>query len=1828
MSRWSVDNKTLMTMADPPGWTHLLLESGQLDNLQTPLRGSARLKFTCLSVSAKFIALGSNTGNVYIFDRNTLKHLQVVFPEVDPSAVNVVALCPNEKLVAFSTLNGHVVVMEMNIDRRARPERLKLVTEHVRTTVTCIQWEHSGGKIYVADVTGKVSMSVVPKVKNLVEMPVNVIMRLESSVIQMDWSDNKLLVSTMTRAYWCDTIKQQYSPVGKKPREGEYGGCFYKLSKTSFPMMYCARPSSRVWEVDYEGNVLSTHQFKHLLAIPPIKVIDMNETEWVTTPASEWAGQGINLPRLKMLGSQYLVSWRNNRVYILNPVKVKVILWTELGTGIKDLCTVKSDMYLFLTSGEVRRIQMFSVSQVVSILQKKNVTLAADICCKFQEVLLQGKWRKHLSMERLQVLQQQIKGTDLEQVYNNFMVEIIKKESADYSDDDGSSESNRSRSSSSASVQSYNRIMSTFRRESTEEDILNGVATVTDGDIDNTDVSTTNLPPDNESFVQKDEIQHDNGASNNCPSDTEIVQEQQNISEEIHIGKPQTRSRSQGSDEDMLDKHVVKVGDKDEICDGNLDSTCDLDPSCDLGIDIDRDRNGETSSEIKRVFLHADNNHDDVATPPTGDDIDGIVQVESHKIQQNDEDLAPVVAKSPSMEASTSLGRGKTKRRVKTVDLGIPSKGNKNKLVQKDSLLKKAVSLDIYKDDIFAEETGDLITNPTQNVVESETTPLSDVKLSSSGSRSSHSVTTEGDLNPVLVSSSKPLNNGTLSNGRKPDGMIKVKSESDIASSLMSAHSAPQKNTGDRRHSTLNGSSEGKEAEFSNSYDSKQAEFSNSYERKHADLTSSFDSSSLGSSPSQSPLSQSWEGPTGNSHTAGSSPKVSLSSMKDSLQSKFTVTKRKLLKTIKEKTSLSKSPSNDDLSTMNVLSKSLSSEDLLTMDSVPNKGKLGFGSIVENSSEQEEKPELKPLVDLSELMTKTETTLKALQDTDVVLNAVAVKDTLTSWVVELNRTLHVLHTELYTDRLAKISTDSTTLGEVQHKSLDRKSLGVVKEEELQEEGKETLDPYSADRWTECWSNTESGGQTTGQSLNSDTCFVDTSGQHEKVTDQIMQSPGKPCSEVCLAELAYQVSDSIHCNDPFNMPDDLFHNVADLALACFMAGCYGDVSVHSKPSTTKNCIDNNKDIPSDSLRTKDDMFMQQSREENSKVCDNGLLSNTPRQPTSFQDLGHSIDKDLSVRGQDSPVEDIFTFMQNYCFLLDFRRIQENIHTYQGNLFQFWCTYVRCLHEFYKNDTFFVKLMNKEVHYAVDILRTGNYSAEKVLSYVIKLFEENRDQALEVCHDSPHIQPLDVYFMCQYHSQSVSQCFSPFMYARVSDVMTTNRYSDSVYGHPLVRLKWLEMLLVENKPATELTLKDNVPRPGSHLANWNKTEFILHVLNSAADDTERKEFLGLVQSSGFWIGYLRLLQQLQSRKEVLATVILLGDIDLFGNKHNYMPQTEQEWTFVVQTLHKQYQSRWSGVRTRVLLKGQQVGKGDVSKENCDDVVDQMDNSVNFSLPKGNVSKDNCDDLSYLKNGGNVPKDNFENQDLEVSKNLTEFAADTRNGRSSGNISDNRSSHRTTEHLFDEGNQLTCSHTDRDNVPCEGDYSSPSCISWDDFTSLMLCHLGPVATVTILQECDIPKGKMSSYFHQSAVVTMLLNRTKRNVTHNLLEKLDSYLWAKKPTTLMPELRYSVMQEKMAKGASLSTSQKEKDSLFTYLPEAALPCGRYQEDTESHWGISVKMTRSCMCCNLSLTEAVSHVEPGVLSFQCGHVFHRLCVPEKMCLLCGLPTLQQLACV
>lgn len=82
------------------------------------------------------------------------------------------------------------------------------------------------------------------------------------------------LVSKHSFFFW-GVIREKFWKIGNKERDGEYGACFFpgRCSAGQQPLIYCARPGSRMWEVNFDGEVISTHQFKKLLSSPPLPVI-------------------------------------------------------------------------------------------------------------------------------------------------------------------------------------------------------------------------------------------------------------------------------------------------------------------------------------------------------------------------------------------------------------------------------------------------------------------------------------------------------------------------------------------------------------------------------------------------------------------------------------------------------------------------------------------------------------------------------------------------------------------------------------------------------------------------------------------------------------------------------------------------------------------------------------------------------------------------------------------------------------------------------------------------------------------------------------------------------------------------------------------------------------------------------------------------------------------------------------------------------------------------------------------------------------------------------------------------------------------------------------------------------------------------------------------------------------------------------------------------------------------------------------------------------------------------------------------------------------------
>ncbi|NXP13662.1 HPS5 protein, partial [Thinocorus orbignyianus] len=402
----------------PDSYNHVLAEFECLDPLLSALRlDSSRLKCTCIAVSKRWLALGTSGGGLNLIQKDGWK--QRLFLAHKEGAISRVACClHDEDYVAVATSQGLVVVWELNQERRGKPERIYVSSEHKGRKVTALCWDTAALRVFVGDHVGKVSAIKINTSKQgkaaatFVMFPVQIITTVDSRVVQLDYLDGRLLISSLTRAYLCDTERQvteKFWKIGNKERDGEFGACFFPPGKNSGnqqPLIYCARPGSRMWEVNFDGEVQSTHQFKQLLSSPPLPVVSLRLDPHCTS--SSCSPQSLSFPKLLYLTEHCVMTWTERGIYIFLPQSVQVLLWSEV-KDIQDIAVYKSELFCLHMNGKVVHLSLLLVDRCIDRLIRRGFwTLAARVCYLFQNSVISCRARKNLPLDRLEHLKSQL----------------------------------------------------------------------------------------------------------------------------------------------------------------------------------------------------------------------------------------------------------------------------------------------------------------------------------------------------------------------------------------------------------------------------------------------------------------------------------------------------------------------------------------------------------------------------------------------------------------------------------------------------------------------------------------------------------------------------------------------------------------------------------------------------------------------------------------------------------------------------------------------------------------------------------------------------------------------------------------------------------------------------------------------------------------------------------------------------------------------------------------------------------------------------------------------------------------------------------------------------------------------------------------------------------------------------------------------------------------------------------------------------------------------------------------------------------------------------
>lgn len=173
----------------------------------------------------------------------------------------------------------------------------------------------------------------------------------------------------------------------------------YNQYSEVFLKIYCARPGSRIWESDLNGNVLQTSQFKAALACPPVKLHGT-----YSRPVGDYIHepQVLQLARLQPVLKKFILGFTRAGFYIFDPNESRVILWSDEIKDIVDIRVTNTNvLHIYTVNGELFSVELISLEeQFLTILQERKYEQVLSALFQHKEYL-----REKLPGHRLKLKQ-------------------------------------------------------------------------------------------------------------------------------------------------------------------------------------------------------------------------------------------------------------------------------------------------------------------------------------------------------------------------------------------------------------------------------------------------------------------------------------------------------------------------------------------------------------------------------------------------------------------------------------------------------------------------------------------------------------------------------------------------------------------------------------------------------------------------------------------------------------------------------------------------------------------------------------------------------------------------------------------------------------------------------------------------------------------------------------------------------------------------------------------------------------------------------------------------------------------------------------------------------------------------------------------------------------------------------------------------------------------------------------------------------------------------------------------------------------------------------
>ncbi|KAJ0173923.1 hypothetical protein K1T71_010069 [Dendrolimus kikuchii] len=290
---------------------------------------SNELCLTCVDAVSEYIALGTNVGLIYWYDRKkgNIQRLRCEASNTPITYVKIVSTV--DYMVGAGNAAGQVTVFQIpkehpeNIPDTLKPkiepkvERYTIGDLH-KSKITAIEWSKNGMRLFSGDKNGVIIMTEIDFYMHLCKSME--IVNEGHQIVQMSYYQNTLLVSSVYRSIVCEKRESKWhvNQLGKKERKSlcALGAVFqYSYARGGPAHAYCARPGLRLWRADKQGEVLQTLLFKEAITNPLTIAELLNPSQ----RKHSHSDQEYNFGPLFVFREHFIVSHNEHILYILDP---------------------------------------------------------------------------------------------------------------------------------------------------------------------------------------------------------------------------------------------------------------------------------------------------------------------------------------------------------------------------------------------------------------------------------------------------------------------------------------------------------------------------------------------------------------------------------------------------------------------------------------------------------------------------------------------------------------------------------------------------------------------------------------------------------------------------------------------------------------------------------------------------------------------------------------------------------------------------------------------------------------------------------------------------------------------------------------------------------------------------------------------------------------------------------------------------------------------------------------------------------------------------------------------------------------------------------------------------------------------------------------------------------------------------------------------------------------------------------------------------------------------------------------------------------------------